>query len=127
VPVDRQDYADEASELADLVADNKIAELAHLDQAMLGDIARELQDVDGFDAALLGYADAELADLLALPEVSPDIADEFIGLPVERRMEAMSRNIVTVTLTASKDILTEKVRADIRKRYHPLGIHIEEA
>jgi hypothetical protein len=78
VPVDRQDYADEASELADLVADNKIAELAHLDQGMLGDIANMLHDADtDFDPALLGFDDAEFADLLIAEDVDPDIADEF--------------------------------------------------
>ncbi len=31
VPVDRQDYATEAEEWADLIADNRIAELAQID------------------------------------------------------------------------------------------------
>src|SRR5690606_24234607 len=42
-PVDVQDYADEAEELADLVADNRLAELAEMDQADLNALLLELE------------------------------------------------------------------------------------
>ena len=38
VPVDYQDYASEAEEWADLIADNRLAELSTLDTAMLIDL-----------------------------------------------------------------------------------------
>jgi hypothetical protein len=51
-PIDLQDFADEATELAFLVADNKIAELAETDHQMLIDISTELGPE--FDSELLG-------------------------------------------------------------------------
>lgn len=40
VPVDRQNYATEAGEWADLVADNRIAELSQIDDALLAELGR---------------------------------------------------------------------------------------
>ncbi len=126
-PVDFQNYADDAAELADLVADNQIAELSHMDRQTLTAIAQDLQEVAQFDPATIGIAPADFEDLLTAFEIDADIVDEFIGTAVERKMDAVSKKTITVTLTASKDILTEDVRADIRRRYHPLGISIKEA
>lgn len=59
-PVDLQDYASEADEYADMVADNKIAELAETDMSMV------LQDVldlgPDFDFDLLGIPDFKLPE-----------------------------------------------------------------
>lgn len=61
VPVDRQDYATEADEWADMVADNRIAELADPDAA---DTLALLADLgDGFDSELLGFNEAGLVEL----------------------------------------------------------------
>ena len=64
VPIDRQDYASEAEEWADLIADNRIAELAEMDT---GEVARLLNELDGldFDMDLTGYAGKALDNLLA--------------------------------------------------------------
>ena len=43
VPVDYQEYENEACEYADMVADNRIAELAELDEDALKGILEELQ------------------------------------------------------------------------------------
>lgn len=56
VPVDYQEYENEACEYADMVADNRIAELAELDEDALKGILEELQgaidlDITGFTAA----------------------------------------------------------------------------
>lgn len=54
VPVDVQDYKDEASEVADMIADNRIAELAETDRDLLKGLL--LDDVfDGFDIELTGF------------------------------------------------------------------------
>lgn len=63
VPVDRQAYASEAEELADLVADNRLAELAELDESALAGLLRELRTV-GHDLQLAGFTDADVAKLL---------------------------------------------------------------
>lgn len=76
VPVDYQDYANEAAEWADMVADNKIAELSEIDEKELNALIREL---DGqIDLELTGFKENELTDILAsldgLEEV-PDSVD----------------------------------------------------
>lgn len=58
VPVDVQDYKDEASEVADMIADNRIAELAEADQdGLKGLLTDDL--FDGFDLDLTGYSDTD--------------------------------------------------------------------
>src|SRR5689334_7267785 len=55
VPVDKQEYATEADEYADMVADNKIAELAETD---LGMVLQDVLDLGpDFDFDLLGIPD----------------------------------------------------------------------
>lgn len=65
VPVDFQDYKNEAEELADLVADNRLAELADMDQQMLSDIFKDI-DLSGLDLDLTGYVSNDRANILQL-------------------------------------------------------------
>lgn len=59
VPVDVQEYRDEASEVADMIADNRIAELAEADQDYLkGLLTDEL--FDGFDLDLTGFLSEDI-------------------------------------------------------------------
>ena len=86
VPVDFQDYADEAEEMADLMADNRIPEFADLDMEAawrnLGDIADafKLEDL-GFmksefkDVNLQALLDAPIDDKLAEEVVPPKVAE----------------------------------------------------
>ena len=60
VPIDRQDYESEAAEYADLIADNRIAELSDIDNTLLGDL---LADTGDF-AEFTGYSDDDIASLL---------------------------------------------------------------
>lgn len=71
VPVDLQDYENEAAEWADMVADNRLSELSELAETELKTILREL---DGkIDLDLSGFDGDDLAALLAdVPEPSPD-------------------------------------------------------
>ena len=73
VPVDEQDFATEADEWAHLIADNRIAELADADRAMLRDLAEEL-DTGDFDMDLTGFDAAGLEELMtaAPPEGDAD-------------------------------------------------------
>lgn len=64
VPVDVQDFGTEADEWAHLVADNRIAELADMDDAGLGELLRDLGEVEDFDLDLTGFDDEALAGLL---------------------------------------------------------------
>lgn len=62
-PVDLQDYASEAEELADLLADNRLSELAEMDDAALKDLLQEL-DTGAIDMELAGFTKDALADLM---------------------------------------------------------------
>jgi len=63
VPVDRQDYATEAAEWADLIADNRLAELAEPDSEALLQMLRSVE-CDGL-LELTGYDPDSLAALVA--------------------------------------------------------------
>lgn len=82
VPVDRQDYATEAEEWADLIADNRIAELAEKDNSVLKDVLQEL-DTGAIDMELTGFTEAAIERLMTQfyvpdkePEYDESIADE---------------------------------------------------
>lgn len=68
VPVDYQDYATEAEEYADLVADNRISELSTINEDLLIDILNEINDTD-IDTILTGYDYHEIDDLIGEEEV----------------------------------------------------------
>lgn len=63
VPVDYQGYASEAEEYADLVADNRIAELAEIDNKMLADIFAEI-DTGEIPIEMTGYTEDEVEDIV---------------------------------------------------------------
>lgn len=63
VPVDYQHYDSEAQEYADLVADNRIAELAEIDQKMLADIFADI-DTGEIPLELTGYTEDEVEDIV---------------------------------------------------------------
>lgn len=76
--VDYQDYESEAQEYADLIADNKIAELAEFDEALM---IEELKNIDLDDYDLLGIPDFEMPE----PEIIPQADAEDIPEHVETR------------------------------------------
>lgn len=63
IPVEYQHYATEADELADLVADNRLAELAEMDKAKLAALFAELEPEK---LELTGYTETEAQDLQEL-------------------------------------------------------------
>ena len=63
VPVDYQHYDSEEQELADLVADNRIAELAEIDQKMLADIFADI-DTGEIPLELTGFTEKEVENLI---------------------------------------------------------------
>lgn len=62
-PVDYQNYTTEAEEYADLVADNRIAELAETDSKLLADILADI-DTGEIPVELTGYTEDEVANLV---------------------------------------------------------------
>lgn len=62
-PVDFQDYPSEAAEYADLIADNRLAELAEMDAGKLRDLLQEI-DTGEIDMLLTGFDEKELEALM---------------------------------------------------------------
>ena len=72
VPVDYQNYASEAEELADLTADNRIAELATIDNKMLAEVFADI-DTGEIPFLLSGYTEEEYGNIVtALSEALHD-------------------------------------------------------
>lgn len=63
VPVDYQNYTNAAEEYADLVADNRIAELAEIDNKLLADIFADI-DTGEIPMELTGYTEDEVENLV---------------------------------------------------------------
>ena len=72
VPVEVQKYENEAEEYADMIADNKIAELAEDNEERLAELIKELNGK--VDLAALGMDDADLSEYL-----TPEIVEEKEG------------------------------------------------
>lgn len=88
VPVDYQNYASEAEEMADLTADNRIAELAAIDNKMLAEVFADI-DTGEIPFMLSGYTEEEygnivtaLSEALHTQEPKGD-PDEVIKPPTE--------------------------------------------
>jgi ParB-like chromosome segregation protein Spo0J len=63
VPVEYQDYATEAEEYQDMIADNRIAELAERDMGIIKELLEELE-AGANDMDLTGYTEAEIERLM---------------------------------------------------------------
>ena len=75
VPVDRQDYATEAEEWADLIADNRLSELNEMDPAGLKDLLQELDAgllAAGADLELTGFTEEALSELMSQFQVEEE-------------------------------------------------------
>ncbi len=98
VPVNFQDFATEADELAHLVADNRIAELADGDDDGIAALLKELGDAK-LDLDLTGYDAGAIDDLLA--EVKKDSeADEE---PTASEAEVGGKFLILVTCKDETD------------------------
>lgn len=64
VPVDYQNYANEAEEWADLIADNRLSELSEIDNSKIADLIADM-DTGEVPVILTGYDEDEISDILA--------------------------------------------------------------
>ena len=92
VPVDFQQYKSMDAELADLLADNKIAELAEIDSKMLAEVFQDI-DPDAIDIDVTGYSEEEYNEIVsalmdAAEPVPGDMEEDEI---VEVQENALSR------------------------------------
>ena len=63
VPVDFQEYESEAMELADLTADNRIPEMAKIDDQLLNELLTQIKKTPEVDIQVTGYTDRDLEKL----------------------------------------------------------------
>ena len=99
VPIDLQDYKDEASEVADMIADNRIAELAEADQDELNKLLKD-ESFNDFDIELTGFTsdflseeketgqDSQPGDIIFSPEV--DESHNYVVLYFDNDMDWLS-------------------------------------
>ena len=64
VPVDYQNYANEAEEWADLIADNRLSELSDIDNTKIADLIADM-DTGEVPVILSGYSEDDISDILA--------------------------------------------------------------
>lgn len=87
VPVDYQDFANEAEEHAHLIADNRIAELAEIDS---NELAGLLRDLDGkIDLDLTGFDEVSLDDILTATE--PEAAEVDAEPQIDKAEELQAK------------------------------------
>lgn len=70
VPVDYQDYESEASEYADLMADNKIQEFSELDEKLSADILQDIKDSGDIELEMSAFTEDALEALLTQKDKS---------------------------------------------------------
>lgn len=72
IPVEYQDYADEQAELADMIADNRVAQHSYVDAFKLGDLLKKINEKG---QGSLGYTQEEI-DLYMSAEYVPTVATD---------------------------------------------------
>lgn len=87
VPVDYQDFANEAEEHAHLIADNRIAELAEIDSNELAGLLRDLEGK--IDLDLTGFDEVSLDDILTATE--PEAAEVDAELQIDKAEELQAK------------------------------------
>jgi ParB-like chromosome segregation protein Spo0J len=106
-PVDYQDYKGEKEEIADMLADNRIAELADLDRSMVRELAEHLDDGE-FDMDLTGFDQIALEELMTA--TMPD-ADR-LSAPELNSEHLVEIYCTKIGLDAIHDQLTEIAKID---------------
>lgn len=127
-PVVFQDYESAAEEWADLIADNKLAEIATTDDEQLAALIAEM---DEETRKLTGLSDLAVQDFLTEREATKDLAkfDRLISPePKEGQNEKKPKPgaaKVLVILEGSPVQLTAKRIQEIRNQFTPLGIGMD--
>lgn len=85
-PIEWQDYDNDSTEMADLVADNRIAELAVLDQDAIAGILAELKEnTDDLDPELSGFSMEQIEDMIASSKPDREAEEQAARLTLGER------------------------------------------
>lgn len=101
VPVDYQDYENEASEWADMLADNKIAELATMDYSITGEVMLELDELN-FNLDLTGFDKMEIEGLMRGGVYDPE--KEWEGMPQFSQEDLTAKRNLIINFKTDKDV-----------------------
>ena len=136
VPVQYQSYANEAEEWADLIADNRLAELSTLDNAMLADLIAEM-DTGEVPLELTGYTEEDIEGILAALDGEGDSEDDGADAMPPMPNVTMSRagdlwllgnhRLICGSATDEKtvDRLMQGEKADLVNTDPPYGVSYE--
>lgn len=115
VPVEVQQYETEEQEIADLIADNRMAELAVMDKLALGATLQELQETGTESLYMAGYTETDLDALLAQAE-APDFdhIEELLNDGLGGAGEKPESDIFSVSFNFPKEEQAE-IEAYIRQ------------
>ena len=83
-PVEYQEYASEAEEHADLIADNRISELSELDMSKLMDMVQEM-DTGEVPIELTGFTEEDLKRILDALGGAEDAEDDGVDKKILRK------------------------------------------
>ncbi len=113
VPVDYQHYDSEEAETADLIADNRIAELAEIDNKMLAELFGSF-DAESIDVSLTGYTADDVADITAALKESVMADIDEVKSKSETAMHKLRFDSTEIPMTESeyeqlKDVLDSYV------------------
>lgn len=72
VPVDYQDYSNKDEEYADLIADNRLAELSEIQEDVMAELIQSFDDSEMLN--LTGYSDKDIDDILS--SIADDAEEE---------------------------------------------------
>ena len=138
VPVDYQNYSSEAEEYADLVADNRIAELSEINQKKLADIFAEI-DTGEIPLELTGYTEGEIGDLVTAlseavhndmkdPDEVPELPEEYEPITQEGDIWLIGRHRLMCGDSTNKDTvktLLDGAKADMVFTDPPYGVNVK--
>ena len=117
VPIDYQNYETEAEEWADLIADNRLAELAVINEETLTNLLAELaQESADIDVELTGYTAEQIAALIDRHTDSNAEAKAAAGLTLQQKFIIPPFSV----LDARAGIWTER-----KKAWRDIGIKSE--
>lgn len=136
VPVEFQNYESEEAELADLTADNRIAELAETDAKMLTEIFADI-DTGAIDFELSGYTEKEYEELatafsdaindsLTDPDDVPDVDEESDPITQTGDVWHLGRHYLMCGDSTDKkavELLMDGNRADLVFTDPPYGMN----
>lgn len=126
-PVVFQDYATQAEEWADLIADNKLAEAAKADEDAL---AAMMAEIDEDTRELTGMASIAIQDALTRKEVAEDLErfDRLMAPEIKQRDQATKRKEtakVLVILTAPPAVFTKARLQELKNQMTPMGVDMD--